>query len=196
MKARYVFLWIGVVLCFGFVAASCDLEDEAKDEAMKNVDTSFEKDAELELEPIEAEQTAAKLQPLDMDCGITSVNEELERNDVDTEGADIDSITLEYVEAKYADAMWEPVEVGSVSCAMTLWGDAGSALIVEQDVVKGSMSWTPIEVDANAEELINYYLAHRDEEFNYCVECTDADSYHVMWYVRIGVLVEGEASGA
>ena len=191
MKVGTMAMLFFMVMTAGLAIVSCDVEETAKDAAGDQVDTSFDKDVTLTLEPVEASDTAAA-QTLDMDCGTTSVRDELEKHDVQEDDVDIESIDLNFVDGMYSEAVWEPVEVTHVSCAMTLTGSIGTVLIVEEDVDKGSSSWTTIDVSADAKAFIDHYLDHRDEEFSYCVECTDADSYSVMWQVRIGVTVKGE----
>ncbi|HPQ70855.1 MAG TPA: hypothetical protein PKW95_17150 [bacterium] len=179
-------LVLALVLLF-----ACDIEETAKDVAGDQIDTSFDEDATLELEPIEASDGGGT-QTLDMDCGTTSVAEELKKHDIDEDDVDIDSVDLDFVDAKYAEAVWEPVEVTNMNCMLTMTGSVGTVTVVETGVEKGSSSWTGIDVPSDAVSFINHYLDHRDEEFNYCVECTDADSYSVIWQVRIGVTVKGE----
>jgi hypothetical protein len=180
----FVFMACGLVGCEWF-------KEKAKEEAKDQVDTSFKKDVEFELEPINA-TGGTQTQTLDMDCGKTTVKEELEKNDVSEDDVDINSISLQFVEAKYSEATWMPVEVTHMACVMTLWDSDNSVTIMDMDVDKSSAEWTPIEVSADAAHFINYYLENRTEEFNYCVECSDADSYSVTWEVKIGVTVKGE----
>ena len=188
---RFPYLIALVVIAFTLsLAVSCDIEEAVKDEVTKDIDTSFEDDEKLELDPIISEKTA-ETATLDGECGTTSVIKELEKAEVDTSDVDIDSITLEFMEAKYTDAHWTPEDLGQVTCTMMLYGDIGEAMVTETAVKGSSSAWTEIELDQNAEDFINHYLANRSDEFDYCVQCTDADSHYVVWKVRLNVLVAG-----
>jgi len=188
LRLRWLIL---VLVAFFFFALACDVEDTAEDVAKDQVDTSFDKDVEFQLEPIEA-SGGEGTQTLDMDCGTTSVQEQLDENDIQEDDVDIDSIDLNFVAARYLDATWTPEEVTHMSCVLTLNGDAGSAMVVDANVEKGSSEWVNIDVPQEAVDFINYYLDHRSEQFDYCVECSDADTYSVTWEVSIGVTVKGE----
>jgi len=182
-----------IILAFGlgvFLLVACDIEEAAED-AVKDEYGDFEEDVTFEFEPVES-TGGEEIQLLDKDCGTTSVNYELERHDISEDDVEIDEVTLRFVEARYSEASWQPPEVGSVSCVLTMEGDAGMVTVVEEDVDKNSGEWTEVNVSDAAQQFINYYLEHRDEEFSYCVVCTDADSYTVKYYVKIGVTVEGQ----
>ncbi len=186
--------WLAVTLLCVAVsmvfALACDIEETAEDAAKDQVDTSFDKDVEFELEPLVAEGggTTAK----DMDCGTTSVKAELEKNDVKEDEVDIDSIDLRFVSGRYSEATWMPEEVTHMACVMTLTGNGATVTIADYDVERGDSEWTEVEVSDDAVQFINYFLNNRNEEFDYCVECSDADSYSVTWEVSIGVTVHGE----
>ncbi len=95
----------------------------------------------------------------------------------------IDDIDLNELSLSYT-ATWEPVSASpSISCQLSISGSQGEVTITPTIVAEatGSISYTD-DIPATFQTAINYYFSHRDEEFTYCVECTDSTVENLTYY--------------
>ena len=186
---------LGVIcaLAMGFMTLVGTSEDDAKKAA--GIDTSFDEDAEIELEPVTVEKTAAaSIQQAGEDCNTMTINAALEALEDEIDGldeVDIESVELDYVSGTYT-ASWTPAEVTSFTCRLTITGTESTT--IAETAVNGADGSIDATLTQDQIDVINYYLANRNETFEYCVECDDEeiDSYSVTYEVDIGVVIEGE----
>jgi hypothetical protein len=127
-------------------------------------------------------------------CNTTSVAAELAKleDEIDQlDEVDIDEVELNNVTATYT-ATWEPAAITTLTCRLTISGNRNTEL--EATAINSpsgvvSFSLTPEQI-----EVINYYLANRNESFAYCLECDNdeaIDTYRVTYSVEIGVTITG-----
>lgn len=188
-------LLIFSVMAFGFIAIVGTSSDDAK----KLVDYEFEKDAEFELPAVVAEKRVSSDNSSPFaagdDCDATTINAELDKIKDDIKDLDkikIKKVTLDYMKVNYT-ASWTPSTIRDLTCYLVVYGPE-NAVFSETAINNPSGSQTLTLTDAQT-EVINYYLSNRDESFEYCVECANADSideYTVTYLVDIGVIIKGE----
>ena len=188
-------LLIFSVMAFGFIAIVGTSSDDAK----KLVDYEFEKDAEFELPAVVAEKRVSSdnssLFAAGDDCDATTINAELDKIKDDIKDLDkikIKKVTLDYMKVNYT-ASWTPSTIRDLTCYLVVYGPE-NAVFSETAINNPSGSQTLTLTDAQT-EVINYYVSNRDESFEYCVECANADSideYTVTYLVDIGVIIKGE----
>jgi hypothetical protein len=188
-------LLIFSVMAFGFIAIVGTSSDDAKD----LVDYEFETDAEFELPAVVAIKRVSSDDPTPSavgdDCGATTINAELEKIEDEIEDLDkikIKKVTLDYMKVDYT-ASWTPSTIRDLTCYLVVRGEK-STVLSETAINNPSGSQTLSLTDAQT-EVINYYLSNRDESFEYCVECANADNideYTVTYLVDIGVTIKGE----
>jgi hypothetical protein len=188
-------LLIFSVMAFGFIAIVGTSSDDAKD----LVDYEFETDAEFELPAVVAEKRVSSdmfgLLAAGDDCGATTINAELNKIEDEIEDLDkikIKKVTLDYMKVGYT-ASWTPSTIRDLTCYLVVRGEK-STVLSETAINNPSGSQTLSLTDAQT-EVINYYLSNRDESFEYCVECANADNideYTVTYLVDIGVIIKGE----
>ncbi|PIE70722.1 MAG: hypothetical protein CSA22_06110 [Deltaproteobacteria bacterium] len=185
-------LWgVFCIVVMGFLTLVGTSSDDAKD----LVDINFEKDAVFDLDPItvSSRSGAFSVMAAGDDCGSTSINEALDRANIeDIDDVDIDSIKLEYLAGSYT-ATWKPSRISSFTCSVRVTGPAGDITIAETAINGRSGDLNDILTDDEI-SAINYYLRHRDETFTYCVTCQDDDlnSYSVTYDLDLGVHIKGE----
>lgn len=188
-----------IIICLAFLAfglawlVACDLEDEVKDEVADQADNDFDENEVIELDPI-IYDVETQASALDIECGTTSANAELDRIGVDQDQLDIDGIDLRFVEARYRNASWTPAEITEMTCSVTFGGETtGMVTVWELAVNNGGSTWEKIDVSDQAAAAITYYLNHRNEQFSYCAICDDdPDSAYVEFELNLGVTVHGE----
>lgn len=188
-------LLIFSVMAFGFIAIVGTSSDDAK----KLVDYEFEKDAEFELPAVVAEKRVSSdnytPSAIGDDCGATTIKIELDKIKDDIKDLDkikIKKVTLDYMKVDYT-ASWTPSTIRDLTCYLKIYGPK-SAVVSETAINNPSGSQTLTLTDAQT-EVINYYLSNRNESFEYCVECVNADNiyeYTVTYLVDIGVTIKGE----
>lgn len=191
---RIIGIFCAIVM--GFVTLVGTSESDVKDAA--GIDTSFEKDADIELEPVTVEKSTngLSIQAAGDDCDTMTIDDALTALENDIENLDqvnIDEIELLYVHGNYT-ASWSPEDVTSFTCSLTIAGTQ-STTIAETAINSTSANQTIDDTLTQAQiDVINFYLANTDEPFTYCVVCddTDIDSYNVTYNVEIGVTIKGE----
>jgi hypothetical protein len=185
-----VFCAIGM----GFMTLVGTSEDDATNAI--GVDDSFNETATFELEPVTVEKVGAtSIMAAGDDCNAMTINDALDavKDDIkDFDKLDISSVKLEYVHGNYT-ATWEPGTVTSFTCSLTITGSQDPITIAET-AINGSAGTIDDTLTQAQIDVINYYLAHRSEEFTYCLVCddTDIDSYSVTYDVEIGVRIKGD----
>jgi len=189
--------WFIVIL--SVVAASLALWgcDAIKDEVEDSVDKDFEEDSTFGLE-ITVTEESDDPEPAGMECGLTTVNEQLAMHDIDTGDVDIDDIELNLISAQYR-AQWDPPGGTVTNCGVGVWSGGYTGAIFEHDP-NGDWVWTEVDIAGDlgqAVEALNYALDHRDADLYYCAWCNDdgVDTYTVEYEVDIEVTVTGEISG-
>lgn len=182
-------------MAFGFIAIVGTSSDDVKD----LVDYEFEKDAEFELPAVVAKKMVSSDDPTLFaakdDCGDTTINAELDKikDEIkDLNKIKIKKVTLDYMKVDYT-ASWTPSTIRDLTCYLKIYGPK-SAVFSETAINNPSGSQTLTLTDAQT-EVVNYYFYNRDESFEYCVECANADNideYTVTYLVDIGVTIKGE----
>lgn len=182
------------VLCLWFLSACDAVKDTAGDigdvteDVVDIVDGDFEKDFTISLNEI----TVQKADP--ERCGTKNVESSLKKLENKIPGLtllDIDSVSLNYVNASYDNASWTPA-TETLTCRLTITGTQ-SIEIAETDIDSASGI---IDVTLTDEQIsvINYYLSNRNEDFTYCLACDDGntfDAYSVTYSMDLNVLVKG-----
>lgn len=198
-------LHIGLVIVLSFSLMSliaCSVEDVVKD----IVDVDFDADAELEPASLTVEKpapaAALSRAAVFTNQGSVSIQQLLDQAEAagqfeeDLDIVDIESITLNYVDAGYS-ASWTPDTVDSFICTLTIDGPlnpGGDALEIAQTIIDGSSSvLMPVTLSTEAISLINAYLANRSTVFDYIVSCPDdgLDTFSVEYSIAIGVTISG-----
>ena len=186
------------ILCavaMGFMTLVGTSEDDATDAA--GIDDSVEAEADLSLDPVTASKTSSlSIQANGDECKTITVKEALDevKDQIDNyDKLDIKSVKLQYLGGTYSDASWTPADVLSFGCQLDITGSLGSISVAEKTVNGGSGTLDAVLEQADI-DVINEYLANRNEPFTYCLVCTDAelDSYSVTYNVDIGVIVKGD----
>ena len=193
------FLGIFCAIAMGFLTLVATSEDDVKDA----VDIDFSETADIELNDVTVERIAvASIYGAGDDCDDISVAQaliDLEEQIEDLDEVDIEEIDLEYVEGTYSGATWLPAEITAITCSLTITGvTAEQSTTIAETVIQraggasGALSTDDLTDDQR--DVLNFYLENRDEEFEYCVECsdTDLDSYSVTYSVNIGIEISGE----
>jgi hypothetical protein len=189
LRILCIFCAIGM----GFMTLVGTSEDDATDAA--GIDDSFNETATFEMEPVTVEKVGAtSIMAAGDDCDTLSINDALDevKDDIkDFDKLDISSVKLEYVSGDY-EASWTPGTVTSFSCSLTINGNESTT--IAETAINGSTGTIDDTLTQEQIDVINYYLANRDELFEYCVVCDDVelDSYSVTYNVEIGVRIKGD----
>ena len=192
MKKSLRIVFVFSVMMFGMcVLSACD---SAEDLVKSLVDIDFEKAANITLKEVTAEKLGtASIQAAGDDCGSISVAQALEDLKAEIEDLDlidIESVELNYVNASYKNASWTPND-GPLTCRLSITGTQRTE--IAETAVSGASGEITVNLTDDQINVINYYLANRNETFNYCLECDGdtLDSYYVTYAVDINVLIKG-----
>ncbi len=193
------YLGIFCAITMGFFSIVATSEDDVADTL--GIDTSFDQDFDLTVEPVTVEKTATPTAADETECelGLT-VNagiDSLESSEI--VDVDIDNVTLNVLEARYKDASWSPGDE-EFTCTVSLTEVAAEGtnnitvgpITVTQESAEWSewITLTPTDMSA-----INYYLQNRDAAFDLCVVCSDnsevIEAFSVTVEVNFDVNIEG-----
>jgi hypothetical protein len=190
-KPSFRFAYIVSLVVFGmwFLAACDSAEDLVKD----IVDVDFEEEATITLDATAEKSASATVTAAGDDCGTTSVNGALAELDIDgLDEIDIESVELNYVDASYSNAAWSPA-TETLTCRLTITGTQSTE--IAETAVSSASGTIDVSLDQDQIDVINYYLANRDQTFTYCLVCDNEnsfDSFSVSYSVDINVTVKGE----
>lgn len=196
-KWRVASIFLGLTLGLWLLTAcsSDSLQDLAKDV----VDIDFDKDAEIKLDDLTAQKTVEVAPSAVVDgCDSTSISSELallEDEIEDLELVDVTNVELRYVDASYT-ATWDPAEVTTLSCALSITGitTPTQTTVIGTTAINSSSDTISYSLTPDQIAVINFFLTNRNEQFEYCLSCENADdinSYNVTYSVEIGVTITG-----
>lgn len=186
-------------LALGLFLFSACSSDTVQDLVKDVVDIDFDKNADIKLDDVTARKTVEVAPSAVSDgCDSTSVSaglalleDEIENLDI----VDIADVELRYVNASYT-ATWDPAEVTTLSCSLSITGITTPAqtALFEETVINSPSGVISYSLTPEQNDVINFFLTNRDEPFEYCLSCQNADainSYEVTYSVEIGVTVTG-----
>lgn len=185
------FIGVFCAIIMGFMTLVGTSEDDADD----IIDIDFDAEAEVELDPVTVTQASgASIQIAGSDCGTISINgalEELEDEIENLDEVDIDSVDFDYISGTYSDVQWTPNPPATITCSLTITGTQSTT--IAETVINGSDGNIDNTLTPDQIAVLNYYLDNRNEEFTYCVTCTDTEltTYSVTYNVDIGIIIEG-----
>ncbi|MCB1153694.1 hypothetical protein KDL45_08580 [bacterium] len=210
-------LAIMVALVVG--AFACDIEDAVEDEIKDSVDTDFDEEETVDLEPItvttdesaddddddtsaDDDDDTAKLSPEEVEgagdgikCDIATANDLI--NDAlgdDADDVNIDSVDITGFRVRYRGADWESDEE-SIDCDFWLISATFPSKIAagSVEVTKGSNEFQDYTVTDKMLEFFNHHLDNRDDPFIYCAEDdSDINFLNVEFQFQIDLKIKGE----
>lgn len=184
------FAVLGVFL-LGLMAIVGSSSDDAKDV----VDIDFEEDATIELAPVTADKNEQIASAVGDNCGTTSVNAEIKKLEDeidDLDQIDVKSVELKNITVQYL-ASWFPASIKTLTCKLTISGEQDTE--IAEMAINNPSGTSTLTLTEDQENVINYYLNNRGQEFTYCVECDNDEfltDYTVEYAVDLEVRIEGE----